>query len=127
MDLDGHYPIWRCIGWTAEDGGEETGEIEVCGVCVPKHSSFPNRETVPEWPQHRVTVAGRKDALTVTRRYFEQLLPRQVSNAEAALYLVNLAADNPGQSCRVGIGYTHTIQVTRRCSNDDTWDVEVVT
>jgi hypothetical protein len=49
---DGHYPIWRCISWTAEDGGEETGEIEVCGVCVPKHSSFASRAAVPDWPQH---------------------------------------------------------------------------
>jgi hypothetical protein len=48
-DNPGHYPIWRCIAWMAEDGGEETGEIEVCGICVPKHSSFPSRESVPVW------------------------------------------------------------------------------
>ena len=48
----GHYPVWRCLSWDTADG-EETGEIEVCGICVPKHSSFPGREAVPEWPLHR--------------------------------------------------------------------------
>jgi hypothetical protein len=45
----GHYPLWRDITWL-EDSEEHTEEIEVCGTCVPKHSGFPSRSDVPEWP-----------------------------------------------------------------------------
>lgn len=44
-----HYPVWRDISWL-EDGEECSGEVEVCGTCVPKHSSFRTRAEVPEWP-----------------------------------------------------------------------------
>jgi hypothetical protein len=42
-----HYPVWRCISLDDED---ETQEIEVCATCVPKHSAFRNRASVPGWP-----------------------------------------------------------------------------
>lgn len=49
----GHYKIWRCLSWLDDDGCDETGEVEVCGVCVPKHSSFRSRGDVPGWPLHK--------------------------------------------------------------------------
>lgn len=45
-----HGIVWRDIGWLAEEDGEvveEEAELPVCGLCVPRHSSFPRREDVP--------------------------------------------------------------------------------
>jgi len=54
-EIPGHYPIWRVILLNDDDdGGEHTEEIEVCGTCVPKHSSFRARADVPGWPCHAV-------------------------------------------------------------------------
>jgi len=47
--MDDHYPIRRVIGWVSE-GEDVYDEIEVCGLCVPKHSHFRSREEVPDWP-----------------------------------------------------------------------------
>ncbi|GGR51758.1 hypothetical protein [Streptomyces roseolus] len=46
---DTHYPVWRDVGWFT-DGDDDGGEVQVCGTCVPKHSHYPSREDVPEWP-----------------------------------------------------------------------------
>jgi len=48
-----HGMVWRNIGWLEWDEGEHaemSAEIPVCGLCVPKHSSFPRREDVLEGP-----------------------------------------------------------------------------
>jgi hypothetical protein len=44
-----HGIVHREIGWL-ENGDEESGEIPVCGLCVPKHSHYQRREDVPEGP-----------------------------------------------------------------------------
>jgi len=44
-----HYEIWRDVYWFT-DGAEDGGEVAVCGTCVPRHSFFPSRADVPEWP-----------------------------------------------------------------------------
>ena len=46
---EGHYPIWRTIGYQ-DDGDTEYEEIKVCATCVPKHTHFASRADVPEWP-----------------------------------------------------------------------------
>jgi small-conductance mechanosensitive channel len=51
--VDLHGIVWRDVGWLAvEDGeiAEEEAELPVCGLCVPRHSSFERRENVPEGP-----------------------------------------------------------------------------
>lgn len=51
--LDLHGPIWRDIGFNAadEDGTYDTeAEIEVCVICVPRHSWYSSREAVPTYP-----------------------------------------------------------------------------
>jgi hypothetical protein len=44
-----HSVVHREIGWL-EDGQEEHDEIQVCGLCVPRHSHYRHREDVPEGP-----------------------------------------------------------------------------
>jgi hypothetical protein len=49
--LELHHIVWRDIGWFSEEGGElveEAAELPVCGLCIPRHSSFRLREDVPE-------------------------------------------------------------------------------
>lgn len=48
--LDLHAIVHRNIGWRDDDGEVETGEIPVCGSCVPKHTHYLSREIVPEGP-----------------------------------------------------------------------------
>lgn len=47
--LELHGIVHRDIGWL-EDGEEESGEIPVCGLCVPRHAHFDRRADVPEGP-----------------------------------------------------------------------------
>lgn len=49
MDKSEHYPVWRVIGYR-DDDDTFYAEIQVCGLCVPKHSHFISREQVPDWP-----------------------------------------------------------------------------
>lgn len=44
-----HRIVHREIGWL-ENGVEASGEIPVCGYCVPKHSHYQQRGEVPEGP-----------------------------------------------------------------------------
>lgn len=44
--LELHGIVHREIGWL-EDVDEESSEIPVCGLCVPKHSNYRSREEVP--------------------------------------------------------------------------------
>lgn len=52
--LDRHRPLHREIAWTVTEYAgvpdEAYGEIEVCERCVPKHSHFSSRSSVPEYP-----------------------------------------------------------------------------
>lgn len=52
--LNLHALMWRDIGWleTDEDGSRDEAheELEVCGYCVRKHSSFATRADVPTGP-----------------------------------------------------------------------------
>lgn len=57
--VDLHGIIHRDIGWLEWDEGEHAemyAELPVCGLCVPKHSSFPRREDVPEGPCRTVRI-----------------------------------------------------------------------
>jgi len=50
---DAHYLIYRDIGWSEDDDGEQVtryAELPVCGVCVPRNSHFRTRAEVPLWP-----------------------------------------------------------------------------
>lgn len=57
--VDLHGIVHRDIGWLEWDEGEHAemyAELPVCGLCVPKHSSFPRREDVPEGPCRTVRI-----------------------------------------------------------------------
>lgn len=41
-----HSIVHRDISWLT-DGAEETAELPVCGLCVPKHAAYPRRKDVP--------------------------------------------------------------------------------
>lgn len=63
-----HGIVWRDIGWLAEEDGEmlqEEAELPVCGLCVPRHSSFRRREDVPEGPCRTVQLIGRGYGISV--------------------------------------------------------------
>ncbi|MGW7195537.1 DUF6221 family protein [Streptomyces chryseus] len=44
-----HCIVYRSIGWL-EEGEEESSEIPVCALCVPRHAHYQRREDVPEGP-----------------------------------------------------------------------------
>lgn len=51
--LELHGIVHRDIGWLEWDESEHaemSAELPVCGLCVPRHSSFTRREDVPEGP-----------------------------------------------------------------------------
>lgn len=57
--VDLHGIVHRNIGWLEWDEGEHAemyAELPVCGLCVPRHSSFPRREDVPEGPCRTVRI-----------------------------------------------------------------------
>ena len=57
--VDLHGIVHRNIGWLEWDEGEHAemyAELPVCGLCVPKHSSFPRREDVPVGPCRTVRI-----------------------------------------------------------------------
>ena len=47
--LQMHSLIHRDLLWL-ENGNEETAELPVCGLCVPKHLCYQDRDDVPEGP-----------------------------------------------------------------------------
>lgn len=66
-----HGIVWRDIGWLEWDEGEHAEmyeEIPVCGLCVPKHSSFPRREDVPEGPCRTVRILAEAYGITEEER-----------------------------------------------------------
>ena len=44
-----HGIVHRDIMWL-ESGAETTAELPVCGLCVPRHSAYRDRDDVPEGP-----------------------------------------------------------------------------
>lgn len=51
--IEEHAIVHRDIGWLADDDGErveEYAELPVCRICVPKHSHFGDRDSVPVGP-----------------------------------------------------------------------------
>lgn len=65
--IDLHGIVHRNIGWLEWDEGEHAemyAELPVCGLCVPKHSSFPRREDVPEGPCRTVQLVAEGYGIT---------------------------------------------------------------
>ena len=51
--LELHAIVWRDITWLEREDdqlAEAIDELPVCGLCVPRHSSFQSRDAVPEGP-----------------------------------------------------------------------------
>jgi hypothetical protein len=68
QEVELHHIVWRDIGWLEWDEGEHAEmyeELPVCGLCVPKHSSFPTRADVPEGPCQTIRLRARAYGLEV--------------------------------------------------------------
>jgi len=67
-EVELHHIVWRDIGWLEWDDREHAEmyeELPVCGLCVPKHSSFPTRADVPEGPCQTIRLRARAYGLSV--------------------------------------------------------------
>lgn len=67
-EVELHHIVWRDIGWLEWDEGEHAEmceELPVCGLCVPRHSSFPTRSDVPEGPCQTIRLRARAYGLSI--------------------------------------------------------------